>query len=196
MLDNKKIKEAESRVKSYIRDGIVKSKRQPKEVDFFLTNAAYSLTASKLLLDVSTKPDLQKATGYLKFNGFLWVINSSYYSMFYMARALLEKAGIKIKSDLSRHLLTFDALVYYFYITGKLQKKIIEAYVEAKEEADELLGKEKADDLIESYYHERRKRSQFTYETGELAMQSKARTSLERADNFNKEIKKIIDLMK
>lgn len=195
MLDNKKIKEAESRVKGYIRDGIVKSKSQVTDVDFFLTNAANSLITSKLLFDVSTKQDLQKATGYLKFNGFLWVINSSYYSIFYIARALLEKAGIKIKSELSIHLLTFDALVYFFYLTGKLQKGIIEAYAEAKYETDDLLGKEKADDLIASYYYERKKRSQFTYETGELAMQSKARTSLERADQFNKEIKKVIELI-
>ncbi len=196
MLDSKKIREAESRVKVYIKEGSIISKQRPKDVDFFLTNAEHSLNASKLLLDVSTKADLQKATGYLKFNGFLWVINSSYYSMFYMARALLEKAGIRFKSELSRHLLTFDALIYYFYLTGRLQKGIIEAYAEAKNEADELLGKEKADELIASYYFERQKRSQITYETGELAMQSKAETSLGRADKFNKEIKMIIEMMK
>jgi uncharacterized protein (UPF0332 family) len=195
MLDNKKIKESESRVKIYIKDGIIKSKGKPKDVDFFLTNAAHSLNTSKLLLDISTKKELQKVTGYMKFNGFLWVINSSYYSLFFMTRALLEKSGIKIKSDLSIHLLTFDSLVYYFYLTGKLQKGIIETYAQAKDEADELLGKEKANELIETYYYERKKRSQFTYETGKLVMQSKAETSLERANKFNKEIKKIIDLM-
>ena len=196
MLDNKKINEIKSRVEDHIRQDHVRSKCQPRDTDFFLENATNSLTTSKLLLDVSTRINLQKATGYLKFNGFLWVINSSYYSMFYMARALLEISGIKIKSDFSIHLLTFDLLVYYFYITSKLQKWIIEIYAEAKEDADELLGKEKADDLIASYYYDRKKRSQFTYEIGKLAMQSKAKTSLERADKFNKEIKKIINLMK
>ena len=123
-----------------------------------MTNCADSLTTAKLLFDVSVNQDLQKTTGYLKFKGFLWVINSAYYSMFYAARALLEKSGVKIKSELSIHLLTFDALVYYFYLTGKLQKSLIEDYAEGKEESNELLGKEKADDLIASYYYERKKR--------------------------------------
>jgi uncharacterized protein (UPF0332 family) len=194
MLDNKTIKESESRVKSYIKDELIKTREKAHDTDFFLVNANSSLITARLLMDVSSKEDLQKATGYLKFNGYLWVINSAYYSMFYMARALLESSGIKLKSDLSIHLLTFDALVYYFYLTGKLQKSIIETYADAKEDADELLGKEKADELIDAYYHEKKKRSQFTYEIGELAMQSKAKTSLERAIIFNKEIRKVIEL--
>ena len=195
MLDNKKIREVESRVKRYVREGVFTSGLMPEDVDFFLTNSVDSLTTSKLLFDVSTNQDLQKTTGYLKFNGFLWVINSGYYSMFYAARALLEKSGIKIKSEPSIHLLTFDALVYHFYLTGKLQKSLIEAYAEGKDEASELLGREKADDLIASYYYERKKRSQFTYETGELAMQSKAKTSMERAESFNREIKRVIGVL-
>ena len=194
MLDNKMIKESESRVKNYIRDFLIKTKEKALDTDFFLTNANNSLSTARLLMDVSTRDDLQKITGYLKFNGYLWVINSSYYSMFYMARALLENAGIKLKSDLSVHLMTFDALVYYFYLTGKLQKSIIETYADAKEYVDELIGKDKADELIASYYYEKKKHSQFTYEAGELAMQSKAKTSLERAVMFSKEIKKIIGL--
>ena len=196
MLDNKKLRETESRVKGYVRDGIFTSGCRPEDVDFFMTNSADSLTTAKLLFDVSVNQDLQKTTGYLKFKGFLWVINSAYYSMFYAARALLEKSGVKIKSERSIHLLTFDALVYYFYLTGKLQKSLIEDYAEGKEESNELLGKEKADDLIASYYYERKKRSQFTYETGELAMQSKAKTSLERAEAFNREISKVIGKFK
>ena len=41
-----------------------------------------------------------------------------------------------------------------------------------------------------------RRDSQFTYETGELAMQSKAKTSLERAEAFNREISKVIGKFK
>lgn len=125
----------------------------------------------------------------------MWVINASYYSMFYIARALLEKEGIKFKSDQSIHALTFDALIYYFYLTGKLQKKLFEYYLEAKEEATELLGKQKADELIEGYFYEKRKRASFTYEVGELALQNKAKTSLIRATRFNKEIRRIIKLL-
>lgn len=109
-----------------------------------------------------------------------------------MARALLENEGIKIKSDLSIHAITFDSLVYFFYLTGKLQKGLIEAFAEAKEDSGELLGKQKADELIEEYFFEKRKRATFTYETGAVVIKAKAETSIERAKKFNEEIKKII----
>ncbi len=192
MLDNKKLKEAESRVKHYIRDGIIKTKGNKDDVNFFLINAKNSLMSAKLLMDVSGSEELQEKTGYLRFNGYLWVINASYYSIFYMARALLDNAGIKLKSDLSIHALAFDTLIYYFYLTGKLQKKLIEIFIEAKEDAAELLGKETADELIVNYFYEKRKRGRLTYETGELAMQNKAKTPIERADKFTREIQKLI----
>ena len=75
-------------------------------------------------------------------------------------------------------------------------KKLIEAYAEGNDEANDMLGKEKAGDLMLSYYYERKKRSQFTYETVELAMQSRAKTSLERAEIFNREIRKVIGTLK
>lgn len=193
MLGNKKLKEAESRVKHYLREGIIKTRGTKEDVHFFLVNAKNSLQSAKLLLEVSGSEELQERTGHLGFNGYLWVINASYYSMFYMARALLDNAGIKLKSDFSIHTLTFDALVYYFYLTGKLQKRLIGIFVEAKEDAAELLGKETADELIVTYFYEKRKRGRLTYETGELAMQNKAKTSVERADKFNKELKRTIE---
>jgi len=72
--------------------------------------------------------------------------------MFYIARALLENEGIKIKSDLSVHAIAFDAMINFFYLNGKLQKRLIEDFADAKEEASELLGKQKADQLIEDYF--------------------------------------------
>jgi len=109
-----------------------------------------------------------------------------------MARALLENEGIKIKSDLSIHSITFDAVVNFFYINGKLQKKLIEDFANAKEEASELLGKQKADQLIEDYFFEKGKRATFTYNTNDIVVKTKAKTSIERAKRFNQEIKKII----
>ncbi len=38
MLDNKKIKEVENRIKHHISNGIIKSKESKQNVDFFLTN--------------------------------------------------------------------------------------------------------------------------------------------------------------
>ncbi|MFH1456016.1 MAG: hypothetical protein ABIF40_03635 [archaeon] len=192
MIDNKKLKEAESRVKHYLRDGSIKTKQKIEFTDFFLTNAKKSLNSANALYDLSTDKDLQQKTGYINFDGFLWVVNASYYSMFYMARALLENEGIKIKSDLSVHAITFDVIISFFYLNGKLQKRIIEDFAEAKEEANELLGKQKADQLIEDYFWEKGKRAIFTYNTKEIVIKTKAKTSIERAKRFNQEINKII----
>jgi len=191
MLEEKKIKESESRAKQYIQEGIVKSKEKKEHVKFFLDNADNSLATAKTLYELSTSAEKQKNIGLTSFNGFLWVVNAGYYSMFYMARALLENAGIKIKTDRSLHAITFDAVIHYFYLTGKLQKAVIEDLIEARQEASELLGKQKADELIEDYFHEKTKRATFTYETGETVMQNKAKTSLKRAIRFNEEIKKL-----
>ena len=190
-LDEKKLKEIENRVKQFISEGLIKSKQPRKYVDFFLTNADDSLKTARCVYDLSTNKDYQEYTGYMGLKGFLWVINASYYSMFYMVRALLENEGITLKSDLSVHALTFDALIYYFYLTGKLQKRLFEQYIEAQEDAAELLGQQKADELVDEYFWEKGKRGKLTYETEEFAIQSKAKTSLDRATKFNTEIRMI-----
>ena len=193
MLDEKKLKESESRFKQYLTKGMIKTRQKSEFADFFLSNSEKSLNSANALYDLSVDKEMQQKTGYFNFDGFLWVVNACYYSMFYIARALLEHKGIKIKSDLSIHLVTFDAIINLFYLNGKLQKKIIEDFAEAKEEASEILGKQKADSLIEDYFWEKGKRAIFTYETKEVVIRAKAKTSIERARNFNQEIKKIIN---
>lgn len=192
MLDEKKLKEIRSRVKKFLDDGIISTRQQKEFVDFFLNNAKNSLRSANALYDLSTDKDKQDAMGYPDFDGFLWAVNSSYYSMFYMARALLESEGIKIRSELSVHSVTFDAMINFFYLNGKLQKRIIEDFAESLEEASEILGKQKADLLMEDYFFEKGKRAAFTYKTKEIVIKAKARTSLERARRFNEEIMKII----
>lgn len=192
MLNEKKLKEVESRVKTYLSEGTIETKQNTEFVDFFLSNAEKSLNSANALFDLSTNKEMQKQTGYFNFDGFLWVVNTSYYSMFYMARALLEHEGIKLKSDLSIHALTFDAMINFFYLNDKLQKKLIEDFAEAKEEASEILGKQKADSLIEDYFWEKGKRATFTYNTEEVVIMAKAKTSVERAIRFNQELRKII----
>ncbi|MEK6857626.1 MAG: hypothetical protein AABX39_03485 [Nanoarchaeota archaeon] len=190
MLEEKKLKEAEKRVKQYISEGIIKTKVKAEHTSFFLKNADDSIDSAKALYDISTDAEKQKFLGFTSFNGLLWTVNASYYSMFYMARALLEHEGIKIKTDISIHSITFDTIVSQFYLTGKLQKELFDDFIEAKEDAIELLGKQKADELIEEYFYEKNKRSTFTYEMGEILVKSKAKTSLERAQKFRREIKK------
>jgi uncharacterized protein (UPF0332 family) len=192
MLDKERINQIESRAKTFLSDGTIEKVPKNEYLDFFLENAKKSLQSASFLYAGTTKKDLQEAYGFEDFDGSLWIINSSYYSMFYMARALLASEGIKIKTDLSIHMITFDALVHFFYLTGKLKKKLIEDFADATNEAAEILGQQKAKGLIEDYYDERKKRRDFTYEMGMTAMLNKAKTSLERARKFNEEIRKII----
>ena len=157
MLDEKKLKASESRVKQFINEGIIKPKGKPEHMDFFLKNADDSIDSAKALFELSINPEKHVSLGFTSFNGLLWVVNASYYSMFYMARALLENLGVKIKTDLSIHAVTFDAVIYYFYLTGRLQKEFLEDFAEAKGDAAELLGKQKADELMEEYFFEKKK---------------------------------------
>src|SRR3989338_6481570 len=152
MLDNKEIEIIKKNVCRFINDSSIIKEKTGKFADFFINNANDSLDSAKLLFEVSTNKDFQKITGFPNFNGVLWVVNASYYSMFYIARALLESEGIKIKTEsASVHLITFNALVYYFYLTGKIEKGLIEEFKEAGIEAFDALGKEKAKSLIEDY---------------------------------------------
>ena len=203
MLDEKKLKEIERKIPLMLQEEeISKNDENRKLVDFYLENALLSLNAAKILNAVSNNFDLKKQFDFIDdaYEAYLWVVNSSYYSIFYMAGALLADEGIKIRSALGVHKKTFEALVYYFYLTKKLPKYFLELFEEAQEESQELLGKEemisamqdKTKDLIEKYSYELRKRSKFTYQIGEKAKQNKAQTSLNRAIEFRQELMKVI----
>lgn len=120
--------------------------------------------------------------------------------MFYIANALLASSGIKIKSEVGIHKLTFDTFVYYFYLTNKIAKEYVEQFLEALEDSEELLGreevfkkaKEKAKELITNFDFEREKRRTFTYELEKTKIETKAKTSLERANYFYREILKLM----
>jgi hypothetical protein len=198
MPDNKEVEIIKKEVKRLIdQDKIVVDKNSKvKFTEFFIENSKKSFDSAKLLLETSSNKRVQEFLGYPNFDGSLWVINSSYYSMFYMVRALLENFGIKIKSDStiqSIHQIVFQALIYFFYINKRLENKLIQDFREALEESGEILGKEKAKKLLDDYRFEKEKRGIFTYEIGQIAMQNKAKTSFERAKSFNQEIRKLIE---
>ncbi len=191
MIDEKQVEEVKYRFKQYLQEKLV-SKTTPNEFTvFFLNNSGDSLETAQVLFKISTETSLQQSLNLSNFNGLLWVINSTYYSMFYLVRALLETKGVRLRTSQSIHSLTFDALVYYFYANGTFEKKLVEQFKEAQEEASEILGREKARDLIEKYSFEKEKRGRFTYEMGQVVLRSKAQTSLERAISFNTEIKRL-----
>jgi|SRR3989344_138027 len=196
MLDERKLKESKINVGRLVRDKDIIKGGIGKFVEFFLDNARNSIDSASLLFNVSTNKELKESAGFPGFNGYLWVINASYYSMFYTVRALLESEGIKIKTEQSVHKVVFDVLVYYFYLNGKIEKIMVEEFQEAGEEASEVLAREKAKELVENYLYEKGKRGRFTYEMGEVAMKNKAETSLERARKFNEEIRKMLEFGK
>jgi uncharacterized protein (UPF0332 family) len=175
-----------------IQHEIIRTNQKEEFTDFFLENAKNTLQTANILYSLSTDKQLQKQSGQQEFDGYLWVINTSYYSMFYAARALLEHNNVKLRAEQSIHALCFDALIYFFYLNDKLHKKLLEAYAQAATQANELLST--ADELIETYYYEKNKRATFTYQTGKIAMKSKAQTSLKRARAFVEELRTIIEL--
>ena len=108
--------------------------------------------------------------------------------MYYYANAALLKIGYKVGEKIV-HKVTADALIVY--VPGKLKESLIEEYEQTKEEALSLAGI-KADELIESFDLERSKRNRIQYQTIDTEKQSKARTSLQRAKEFSREIEKLL----
>lgn len=174
MLDDETIKRAESRVRKYLADEDLKKKDQTKfTINALRNNSDESLKVADLL--------------YAEEISFLWVIVCSYYSMFYMANAILSKLGYKV-GDHNPHKITSDALIVF--VRNKLEKKLLEDYDEAKSEAFEL--NQLSDEIIESLELERRKRNNFQYTMTNEILKSKSKTSLDRAKKFVNEIEQLM----
>ena len=201
MIEKARLEEAKRNVKTYIEDGLLKigDKDAPKFVDFFMANADSSLRTASILHEVSDDKSLKETLKVSSdFESYLWVIVSSYYSMFYAATAILAKQGIRATGQIV-HKVTADALIHFFASNEKLAK-LLEQYEEAQTVGLELVGREelmkrmqkKADELIISYEGERKKRSRFQYDIGIQAKRGYAQTSLERARSFVFEIRKLL----
>ncbi len=171
MLDKERIKEAEGNVKSYLADGLIKKEPFRRIVyDTYRKNHMESLIVARKLLDENLSS--------------LWVVVISYYAMFYIANAILYKHGYKVGSKVA-HKVTADALIVF--VRKKLQDSLIEGYELAGSEALVL-----SDNLLKNYDLERIKRATFQYETTEEIKKAKAETSLARAEEFSKEIEKML----
>lgn len=203
MLDDKRLKEIEKNVPAMMKQGDISKDESFKGLaNFYMDNALVALNTARLLNEVSAKRELKNHFPFISesFESYLWIINTSYYSMFYMAGALLAGMGIKVKSEMGVHKKTFDAFAYYFYLTRKIARHYLEEFEEAQQQSAELLGAEepieimqkKAKELIDKYDFEMGKRGWFTYNIGEKAKESKAQTSLNRAVEFYNECLKII----
>ena len=178
MLDTQRIKEAESNVRQYLEDGLLKKQRNGTAILMYIENANVSLETAQKLFNLESKT----------YQPYLWVIVTSYYSMYYIGNAVLLHLGYKVGDKIS-HKVTSDALIVL--VREKLKKHILEEYEEIKDDALELISS-RADLLLQSLDFEREKRSKFQYQMDEQAKREKAITSLERAKQFLFEMKKLL----
>ena len=174
MLNEKRIKEAELNVRSYLNEGLlVKTELIPNVFNILKKNAQESLNVANFL--------------YKNKKSSLWVIVTSYYSMFYLANALIYKLGYKVGSKIA-HKVTADSLIVF--ARNKIKQSLIESYETIR---DEALATMKSEELIEYFDYERKKRSFIQYDTPETIKISKVKTSLERAKEFMLQISKFLE---
>lgn len=178
MLDNERIREAELNVHKYLEDGLLKKQSNKTAKDMYVENCDLSLQTAQKLSTLET----------ITYQPYLWVIVSSYYSMFYIANAVLLKYGYKVGDKVS-HKVTSDALIVF--VRDKLKKNLLKEYEQVEADALELMS-QRADFIIRNLEYEREKRSRFQYSMDEKAKKSKALTSLERAKEFVFEMKKLL----
>ncbi len=174
MLSKKRVQEAEINVRSYLNDSLLtKTEFLPKVFKILKKDALESLNVANFL--------------YKNKKSSLWVIVTSYYSMFYLANALLYKLGYKVGPKIS-HKVTSDALISF--TRKRIKQSLIESYEDIR---DEALASIKSEELIESFDCERKKRSFIQYNTPETIKTSKVKTSLRRAKEFMLQISGILD---
>lgn len=171
-------------------------------INHTLKKAEDSLNTAKALLNIITNKELrEKSLPNTEYSPHLWIINSAYYSMFFLAQVLLGKDGRKMpEGTRDTHRTVLFAILYYFLIKGSdLEgKKKIEwndikssrmsnaliILQKAQEETEKLLQIERAKEAVSSLQLELHKRAELTYRTTKSAELSFAKTSIERADRF------------
>ncbi|MBU2637712.1 MAG: hypothetical protein KJ955_01965 [Nanoarchaeota archaeon] len=178
MLSEKRIKEAETNARTYFKEGLLKKDKNETAKEMYVKNSNMSLWIAEKVLALE---------GGL-YPPYLWVIVIAYYSMYYIANAVILEMGYKVGDKIS-HKVTGDALIVF--VREKLKKELLEEYEAEKEQAMGIIAAE-ADLLIESFENERTKRSILQYRMDEEAKQSRALTSLARAKRFSFELKKLI----
>ncbi|MFT4312721.1 MAG: hypothetical protein ACMXYF_05845 [Candidatus Woesearchaeota archaeon] len=169
MLDEKRIKEVQQNVAQYLQEGLLQKRQANQQaITILVENARNSIQETR---NVQTP---------------LWKIVISYYSMFYVANAVLVKLGYKV-GDKVAHKVTSDALIVY--VKDRLAIELLDSYQTAQSEA---LAGIKANELVKSFDLERTKRSIFQYTTTKTVMESKAQTSVKRAQEFVAEMMKLL----
>ena len=163
-MDEKRVKIAEKNFVSYLRDGKIKKVDVFEEIIFetYLKNARESLNVANYVFENKLSS--------------LWVVVSSYYSMFYIACAYLYKLGYKAGDEIVHQIVNESLIVQGRH---KIKNYILENYLEENQGALGLV-----DNYLDSYEQEKTKRGKFQYQTTEEIKESKAKTSINRAKEF------------
>lgn len=173
-----------------------------------LEKSENSLKTAKYILKIMEDPKIKDFFGAEDYDGTLWVINASYYRIFFLAQYLLALDNKKLPEGTEDTHKTVElALMYYFIIKGSNLEnkanlkwedikqsrlsKALELMADAKEETQELT-QQRAKSVVEYMEAERIKRHDFTYRMTINAELEKARTSMKRAVEFGDIIKEYI----
>src|SRR3989344_8326502 len=193
MKSEKEIKIIEANINTYLNEGLFKKGEYEELIDFYVKTAKKTLQTADILLQISEDSELKKQLNLLEdFETYLWVITTSYYSMFYMVNALFSKNGIKL-SDKIVHKVASDIFYFYFIKNKKIAKELYEIYEEAKDQTMDLIRySEQAEKLFQDLEFEREKRHRFQYDMTESIKRGYAETSLKRAKQFINEIELIL----
>jgi hypothetical protein len=113
MIADKDIPEAEQNLKRYFEEELLKKNPANAQfVKFYVNNAKMSLQLANYLLKLSTDAGTKKSAGFPQdFECLLWVIVTSYCSMFYIANAAMAKLGLKVGEKIA-HKITQDVLLF------------------------------------------------------------------------------------
>lgn len=172
----------------------------PIFISHTLKKSEDALRTAQFILKIMEDFQAQEFFDTEHYDGTLWIINASYYHIFFLAEYLLALDGRKLPENTEDTHKTIElALLYYFILKGSglegkrdLQweeikesrlSKALELFVEAKEENQELT-QQRAKKVVEYLDAERKKRHEFTYQMTIDAELSKAKTSIERAIEF------------
>ena len=110
-------------------------------------------------------------------------IAHAYYCIFYCAKAMLVTKNIKTDAP-EIHKKTFDAFKKHFVDTGVIDTELLKIY------RSMII---RADDLLEIFRMEKRKRGDFTYKTIPQANKKPAEESIRNAEIFASNIMKILE---
>lgn len=154
------------------------------EAELYLQRAENELVVAQILYEISENPTLQKEQFKLEkdFTFYSTVISHSYYCIFYSAKAILIIEGIETESP-EVHRKTVEAFETYLVKTGKLDVELLIIYKKMVVRAQELL---------EIFSREKKKRGEFTYKKLPQANKRPAKESFDNASYFFKNLSKVI----